>query len=33
MGILIDGTVSEAKNLGIETIPPDKLERMLGAWG
>ena len=32
MSELIDGTVSEAKELGIETLPPDELERMVNAW-
>lgn len=32
MSILIDGVVSEAKELGIETLPPNELERMKQAW-
>ncbi len=32
MSILIDGVVSEAREMGIETLPPDELERMLAAW-
>ena len=32
MSILIDGTVQEAKDLGIETIPPAELERMVNRW-
>lgn len=32
MSRLIDGTVSEAKELGIETLPPDELERMKTTW-
>lgn len=32
MSILIDGVVSEAKELGIETLPPDELERMKQQW-
>ncbi len=32
MARLIDGTVSEAKELGIETMPPEELERMIAAW-
>lgn len=32
MSILIDGVVYEAKQLGIETLPPDKLEAMKSAW-
>lgn len=33
MARLIDGAVEEAKALGIETMPPDELKRMLEAWG
>lgn len=32
MSILIDGIVEEAKELGIETLPPRELERMVRAW-
>ena len=32
MNYLIEGTVNEAKELGIETIPPRELERMMNAW-
>lgn len=32
MSILIDGVVSEAKAMGIETLPPDELERMKQRW-
>ena len=32
MSKLIDGTVSEAKELGIETLTPAEQERMLNAW-
>ena len=32
MSRLIDGTVSEAKELGIETMTPAELERMLRRW-
>ena len=32
MKILIDGTVAEAKELGIETLTPQELERMVSAW-
>lgn len=32
MSILIDGTVQEAKDMGIETIPPEELERMVSKW-
>ena len=33
MSILIDGTVSEAKDLGIETLPPAELDRLARLWG
>lgn len=33
MSILIDGIVSEAEHLGIETLPPDELRRMKERWG
>ena len=33
MSVLIDGVVSEAKEMGIETLPPDQLERMKSEWG
>ena len=32
MSHLIDGTVQEAKELGIEIMPPEELERMMNAW-
>lgn len=32
MSVFIDGIVSECKELGIETLPPDELERMKAAW-
>lgn len=32
MSILIDGTVQEAKELGIETATPDEIERMKTLW-
>lgn len=32
MNALITGTVDEAKALGIETIPPAELERMMRGW-
>lgn len=32
MSILIDGTIQEAKDLGIETLPPAELRRMMGKW-
>lgn len=33
MSVLIDGVVSEARELGIETLPPEELERMKAQWG
>ncbi len=33
MSSLIDGTVSEAKELGIDTRTPDEIERMKQLWG
>ena len=30
--ILLEGTIQEAKSLGIETIPPAELERMMSRW-
>ena len=33
MSELIDGTVSEAKQMGIETLPPHEIERMKKEWG
>lgn len=32
MSILIDGTVQEAKEQGIETMTPEEIERMKSAW-
>ncbi|WP_321024982.1 hypothetical protein [Eisenbergiella porci] len=32
MSVLIDGIVSECKELEIETLPPDELRRMKEAW-
>ena len=32
MAALIDGTIADAKELGIETITPAELERMKAAW-
>lgn len=32
MSVLIDGTVEECKEQGIETLSPDELERMLVKW-
>lgn len=33
MSILIDGIISEAKELGIETLPNTAIERMKALWG
>lgn len=33
MARLIDETVSECKEAGIETLPPDELERLISMWG
>ena len=33
MALLIDGTVQECKDKGIETLPPVELKRMLERWG
>jgi hypothetical protein len=33
MSVLIDGVVSECKELDIETLPPDELEHMKALWG
>ena len=32
MSVLLSGVVDEAKELGIETLPPDELERIKAAW-
>lgn len=32
MQVFLDGVVSECKELGIETMPPAELERMVNAW-
>lgn len=32
MAILIEGTIEECKNMGIETLPPKELERLLKKW-
>ena len=32
MSVFIDGIVNEAKELGIETMTPDELRKMVGAW-
>ena len=33
MAKLIDGTIAECKDQGIETLPPHELNRMLERWG
>jgi hypothetical protein len=33
MAHFIDGIVFECKQLGIETLPPDELERLKEQWG
>lgn len=33
MAILIDGVISECKDLDIETMTPGEIEKMKGAWG
>ena len=33
MSRLIDGVVTECRELGIETLPPDELKRMKEQWG
>lgn len=33
MAVLINGIVSECKELGIETAPPEDVERMVNEWG
>lgn len=32
MATFIDGIISECEELGIETLPPDEIERMKAAW-
>lgn len=32
MSVLIDGIVSEAKEMGLETMPPDELRRLKESW-
>lgn len=32
MSVFIDGIVSECKELGIETLPPEEIERMKAMW-
>lgn len=33
MAVLIDGIIYEAQELGIETIPPDEVEKLKRMWG
>lgn len=33
MAVLIDGVVSECRDIGIETLPPDEIARMNQEWG
>ena len=33
MSVFINGIIEEAKELGIETLAPDELERMMTQWG
>ena len=33
MATLIDGVISECKDMGIETATPAELARMMGEWG
>lgn len=33
MSVFINGIIDDAKELGIETLPPDELERMMTQWG
>lgn len=33
MRLLLDGTITECKAAGIETEPPEEIERLLRAWG
>ena len=33
MSVLIDGVVSECKEMGIETLTPEEIERMMQQWG
>lgn len=33
MASLIDGVVSECRQMGISTLPPDEIERMKRNWG
>jgi hypothetical protein len=33
MSVFISGIIEDAKELGIETLPPEELERMMTQWG
>lgn len=33
MSVLIDGIISECKEVGIDVLPPEKIERMVNEWG
>lgn len=33
MAVLLDGVISECKELGIDTLPPKEIERMMEKWG
>lgn len=33
MARLIDGVITECRNMGIETLPPEEIERMKHQWG
>jgi hypothetical protein len=33
MALLIDGTIADAKDLDIETLPPDEIRQMKERWG
>ena len=33
MSVLIDGIVSECKDLDIEVLPPDELQKIKETWG
>lgn len=33
MSVLIDGVVSECKEMGIETMTPDEIARLKSEWG
>ena len=33
MAIFIDGVISEADELGIDTLPPDEVKKIKSLWG